>query len=185
MPADGNREATAASAMQRAETAEVDHLLRADDGEWLAVGGLEVSFRVSGRDTDGAYSVSEYRVDPGRLIPPHTHSREREVSYVVEGDLGLRVGADEFVVPSGSFAVKPPDVPHALWNPGQHVVRVIEVISPPGFETYFQELAEFYTAGTLPDPGLVASLRERYGLTANPEWIPELKSKHQLRLLGE
>jgi quercetin dioxygenase-like cupin family protein len=160
-------------------------LLRSESGEWLAIGGFDVSFRLSGADTDDAYSVVEYRVHPGRLIPPHTHSREREVSYVVEGELGLRVGADDFVVPSGGFAVKPPGVPHALWNPREHVLRVVEVISPAGFETYFQELAELYGAGGLPDAASVATLRDRYGIAGEPEWIPELKSRYGLALLGE
>jgi hypothetical protein len=97
----------------------------------------------------------------------------------------MKVGGDEFVVSSGSFAVRPPGVPHALWNPRQHVVRVVDVVSPPGFENSFQELAELYAPGGPPDPALVASLRDRYGLTGEPQWVPDLKSRCGLALLGE
>jgi quercetin dioxygenase-like cupin family protein len=160
-------------------------LLRSQPGEWLALGGIDMRFPVTGANTDGAYSVAEYRLQPGRLIPPHTHSRECEVAYIVEGELGMRVGADEFVVSRGRFGVRPPGVPHALWNPRREVVHVIDVISPAGFEPYFQELAALYANGGLPDPGEVAALRDRYGIAAEPEWIPELKSKYGLALLGE
>jgi hypothetical protein len=59
-----------------------------EQAESVSIGGVDVSFRMSGRETDGAYAVLEFRLDPGRLIPPHAHRREHEVSYVLEGEIG-------------------------------------------------------------------------------------------------
>lgn len=38
--------------------------------------------------------------------------------------------------------LKPRGVPHAFWNKGPEPTRFIEIISPLGFEKYFEELAE-------------------------------------------
>jgi quercetin dioxygenase-like cupin family protein len=150
------------------------------DCDWLSIGGYDVAIRV----TNAAYTVAEYRLEPGRLVPPHSHSREEEVSYVLDGEIGLRIGADEVTATPGSVVTKPPEVPHTFWNPGTRAAHVLEIIAPGGFEGYFRELAALYAARP-PDLGAVAELRERYGITAIPEWVPELKARHGLRLLGE
>jgi hypothetical protein len=62
---------------------------------------------------------------------------------------------------------------------------VLEIISPGGFEAYFQELAVLYAQTQPPDRGRLADLRARYGITAHPDWIAGLKARHGLRLLGE
>jgi hypothetical protein len=64
-------------------------------------------------------------------------------------------------------------------------VRVLEVISPAGFERYFRELAEIQASQGFRDPRLVGDLQDRYGLSASVDWIPQLKAVHGLKLLGE
>jgi quercetin dioxygenase-like cupin family protein len=160
-------------------------VLRPEQHEWLAIGGFDVTFRVSGADTDGAYSVVEYRLEPGRLVPPHTHTREQELSYVLRGEIGLRVGADEFSVKEGCFALKPAGIPHCLWNPTGSTARALDIISPAGFEPYFRELAGLYASGGPPDLELLADLRNRYGILGDPGWTPELKARLGLKMLGE
>ena len=91
-------------------------LLRRKQAESVSIGGVEVIFRMSGRETDGVYAVLEFRLDLGWLIPPHAHRREREVSYVLAGDIGVRVGTEELSARQGSLVVKPPEVTHAWWN---------------------------------------------------------------------
>jgi len=64
-------------------------------------------------------------------------------------------------------------------------VRVLEVISPAGLEPFFRELAEIYACHGFREPALVAELQDRYGLTASMDWIPLLKARHGLTLLGD
>ena len=52
----------------------------------MALGGMGVVFKVSGRDTGGAFAVVEHPIEPGRLVLPHIHLHEDEYSYVLEGD---------------------------------------------------------------------------------------------------
>jgi quercetin dioxygenase-like cupin family protein len=154
------------------------------DCEWLGLGGVDMAIRLPGTDTNGAYTVVEYRLEAGRLVPPHTHHREQEVSYVLDGEISLRIGDGELTATPGSCVVKPAAVPHTFWNAGPGPAHVLDIISPSGLEGYFRELADLH-AGGRPDAGLLAELRERYGIVAVPEWIPELKARHGVRLLGE
>ena len=69
-------------------------LFTPEHAESMSIGGVDVIFRLSGPETDGAYAVLEFHLDAGRLIPPHAHCREHEVSYVLEGEIGLRIGEE-------------------------------------------------------------------------------------------
>jgi hypothetical protein len=97
----------------------------------------------------------------------------------LEGVIGARVG-DQLIeaVDAGSYLCKPRGVPHAFWNPGPRPARLLEIISPPGFEAYFVELAE---AG---DPARREELAQKYGVTYFSDWIPELTARYNLTLLG-
>jgi quercetin dioxygenase-like cupin family protein len=159
--------------------------LPAEQAESVSIGGVEVIFRMSGERTDGAYSLLEFRLQPGRLIPPHAHSREHEVSYVLEGEIGVRIGPDELTATQGSLVVKRPQITHAWWNAGASPARVLETISPAGLERYFRELAVIHASRGFRDPGPVADLQDRYGIRASVDWIAPLKDRHGLKLLGE
>ena len=51
-------------------------------------------------------------------VPPHTHAREDECAYVLEGELTFDVGGEVVVASAGSFVLKPRGVYHALCNTG-------------------------------------------------------------------
>src|SRR3954470_6579252 len=117
------------------------------EGRAVWLGGMGIVFKVSGADTGGTFAVVEHPIEPGRLVLPHVHSREDEYSYVLEGTIGARVGDREVIAGPGSYLIKPRGLMHTFWNAGPGPARLLEVISPAGFEAYFAELAE---AG---DPG--------------------------------
>jgi quercetin dioxygenase-like cupin family protein len=156
-----------------------------EHAESVSIGGVDVIFRLSGRETDGAYAVLEFCLEPGRLIPPHAHRREHEVSYVLEGEIGVRIEDEEITAKQGCCVVKRPQRAHAVWNATTAPARVLEVISPAGFERYFHELAEIHASHGFREPRLVTDLQHRYGLSASMDWIPALKARHRLTLLGE
>lgn len=95
----------------------------------------------------------------------------------------MRIGEEEFVAGPGTHVLKPRGVPHAFWSPGPEKARFVEIISPPGFEKYFDELAELVYAGGAAGPDFeasIASLGARYGLTFHMEQVPELLERHGL-----
>lgn len=156
-------------------------LIRPDEGRpvWLGdrVGALT---RVLGEDLGGSLSALELTITPGSIVVPHTHSREDEVTFVLEGEIGARVGDRIVVAPSGSYVLKPRNVPHTFWNAGSRNARTLEMISPPGFARYFEELGKILGSGSL-NKSAEEELDRRYGLTNHPEWLPELVSKYKLK----
>lgn len=132
-----------------------------------------------GTDTGGAFAVVEHPIEPGRLVMPHVHLHEDEYSYVLEGTIGAKVGDREIVAARGSYVIKPRGLMHTFWNPGPGQARLLEVIAPAGFESYFIELAE---AG---DPARRSELAAKYGVTYSSDWVAELIARHNLRLLGQ
>ncbi len=82
--------------------------------------------------------------------PVHTHRNEDEYSYVLSGRMGAIVGDEVVEAGPGELVVKPRGVPHAFWNAGDEEVRLLELISPGGFDRYFADLAPLvrrWTAG--------------------------------------
>lgn len=132
------------------------------------------------------FSIVEHPIEPGVLAaPPHTHTNEDEFSFVLEGEIGVRIGDEEFRATEGGCVSKPRGVPHTFWNPGTDPATVIEIISPAGFEAYFDELEELLSTGEEPDLNELGALGERYGLTYHMELVPELVERHDVQLPGE
>lgn len=162
-----------------------DHglVVAAESGASVSIGGLEAIFRLSGDETSGAYAIVEHVLVPGQLgSPPHTHTHEDEVSIILEGEIGVLIGNDVFTASAGSYVVKPRGVPHAFWNDTTAPARFVEIISPPGFECYFAELAELLSEEGPPDMEGVVRIAERYGLIMHMEQLPELMERFKVRL---
>ncbi len=151
-------------------------LVAPGEGEVALRGGVGVVRKISAA-SDGAFSVVEHPSEPGALAaPPHTHADMDEYSFVIEGEIGVLMGEETFRAPAGSYVLKPRGVPHAFWNPGRKPARILEIISPAGFERYFGELAVVLSAGGPPDLGRISEIADRYDLTFHMEQVPDLWS---------
>jgi quercetin dioxygenase-like cupin family protein len=156
-----------------------------EDGESVWLGGLGVDFKIGGTRTGGGISVVEHPIEPRRLVPPHLHRHEDELSYVLEGVVGVRIGDEEAEAGPGSYVFKPRDVPHTFWNPTDQPARILEIITPAGFERFFAAMGALDPAGVEEFERNRIALGKRFGLEFLPEWVDDLRSKHGLRLLGE
>jgi len=144
------------------------------------LGSIGVVFKLWGQDTGGALSIVEHPFPVGALVPPHTHTREDEYSIVTGGLIGFRSGEHEVVLGPGGYITKPRGELHTMWNAGSSPARMIEVISPAGFEHFFRELAGMIAAGP-PQLSDVVALASGYGLQfGQPDWLPELISRYHL-----
>ena len=142
--------------------------------------GVGVVFKIDAEDTGGALSIVEHPFAVGALVPPHIHTLEDEYSIVLEGEIGFRSEDQEVVLGAGGYIIKPRNQVHAMWNAGSTPARMIEIISPPGFERFFRELVEMTSVGA-PDPAEVGRLGERYGLPfAQPNWLPDVIARYNL-----
>ncbi len=142
--------------------------------------GVGVHFKIDGEDTGGALSVVEHPFNVGALVRPHVHTREDEISIVLEGRIGFRSEDDEVVLSPGGYIIKPRNQVHAMWNAGDTPARMIEIISPAGFENFFREFADMNDAGPV-DLTKVAELAAAHGLPyADPPWLADIIERYAL-----
>lgn len=71
--------------------------------------------------------------------PIHTHTREDETIYVLDGAVTAFVGEQRIDVAAGSYAALPKGVPHGLSVRGDEA-RLLITLAPAGAE-YFSSLA--------------------------------------------
>jgi gentisate 1,2-dioxygenase len=113
--------------------------------------------------------------------PLHRHAREDEYSFVLEGHVGALLGDDVLVGGPGDLIFKPRNQWHTFWNAGDEPARLLEIISPAGFERYFAELVQL-GGSRHASPRALRSLGERYALEVDPASIPRLLERFALRL---
>ena len=155
-------------------------IVRPGEGRAGNLGPIGVVFKLWGEDTGGAVAIVEHPFPVGALVPPHLHTREDEYSIVTEGEIGFRSGDREAVLGAGGYITKPRGELHTMWNAGSTPARMIEVISPVGFEKFFRDLADLTTDGAPPFEA-IATLAEAYGLQfGEPPWLPDLIARYNL-----
>ena len=166
-------------------TGESGYVITPADRAALLRGPLGAILMLAGDRTAGSLALVEHPLQPRALgSPMHTHRNEDEYSVVLEGQVGAQIGEQTVVAGPGDVLVKPRGVPHAFWNPADRPARLLEIISPAGFEGYFAGLGEILAGQGPPDAGRLAELADRYGLDLDRASIPRLAAAHGLRLPG-
>ena len=165
--------------MDRIEAPELT-IVGPGEGEERGLGTIGVVFKLFGEQTNGQVSIVEHPFPVGACVPPHLHTREDEYSVVTEGEIGFRSGDREVVLGAGGYITKPRGETHAMWNAGEAPARMIEVISPAGFEHFFWAMSGLMESGP-PTPEEVAVLAEKYGLVfGNAPWIDDVVARYNL-----
>jgi mannose-6-phosphate isomerase-like protein (cupin superfamily) len=153
-----------------------------DKGREGFLGSIGVRFMVDGPEADERFSLVEHPMSPRALAAPlHLHTREDEYSFVLEGRMGALLGDDVVEAGPGDLVFKPRSQWHTFWNAGDEPCRILEIISPAGFERFFGELSDL--GGALKaDPEQLAELNARYGLEMEPASVPGLLERFGLRI---
>jgi mannose-6-phosphate isomerase-like protein (cupin superfamily) len=156
-------------------------ILGPHDGTAGFLGSIGVRFMIDGADSGGGFALVEHPMSPRALgAPLHRHAREDEYSYVLEGRLGALLGDDVVEAGPGTLVFKPRHQWHTFWNAGDEPARILEIISPAGFEQYFAELVALGGSRNAP-PELLRALGQKYALEVQPQTIPELMERFGLR----
>src|SRR4051812_40517609 len=155
-------------------------VVRPGEGEERDLGTIGVVFKLFGEQTNGSVSIVEHPFPVRACVPPHLHTREDEYSIVTEGEIGFRSGDREVVLGPGGYITKPRGEAHAMWNAGPEPARMIEVISPAGFELFFRAVVDLLEAGDV-DPEHGARLAEQHGLSfVNTPWLADVVRRFDL-----
>jgi mannose-6-phosphate isomerase-like protein (cupin superfamily) len=146
------------------------------DGKVVDLGSLGVRFMVWSEESGGGFSLVEHPIPLRTLAAPlHRHSNEDEYSYVLEGQMGALLGDAVVHADAGTLVFKPRYQWHTFWNAGDGPCRILEIISPGGFEHLFEEAAEPREAAAGETP-----LDTRYGIEFDFESVERLCAEHDL-----
>jgi Cupin domain len=99
---------------------------------------------------------------------------------VLEGRVGAQIGDEVIEAGPGEVIRKPRGIPHAFWNAGDAPARLIEMVSPAGFEAYFAEMAPILNVDGPPDVEALGAVQARYGLSMDHTSIGRLAAEHGL-----
>jgi quercetin dioxygenase-like cupin family protein len=137
--------ATPTTQIAMAEEGRPGFVTAAGDGQTLTnPAGAALTFMARAEQTGGAMMAFETGAAPREGPPLHTHVREDEVLYVLQGRLRVRLDEEIQEAPAGSFVFIPRGVPHSWQNVGDDQVRFLVVFTPaaPGMEQFFERSAE-------------------------------------------
>jgi mannose-6-phosphate isomerase-like protein (cupin superfamily) len=157
-------------------------LVGPDGAEEGFLGSIGARFLIDGSEAGKRFSLVEHPMSPRALAAPlHLHTREDEYSFVLEGRMGALLGDDIVEAGPGDLVFKPRNQWHTFWNAGDEPCRILEIISPAGFEDFFRELVALGGV-TKASPDELAQLNQRYGLEMQAETVPDLLERFGLRL---
>jgi mannose-6-phosphate isomerase-like protein (cupin superfamily) len=155
------------------------------DGKAGFLGSIGVRFMIDGAEAGERFSLVEHPMSPRALAAPlHRHTNEDEYSYVLEGRVGALLGDDVVVGGPGDLIFKPRRQWHTFWNAGDEPARLLEIISPAGFEKFFEALVDLGGV-TAAEPSALGALCSRYQLEMDPDSVPGLVERFGLRFPGE
>jgi mannose-6-phosphate isomerase-like protein (cupin superfamily) len=125
------------------------------------------TIKLRSEHTGGAFAMLEAIMPPRTQGPPlHMHTREDETFYILEGALKFRCGGQTATAEAGSTVFMPRGIPHTFCNPFEEPVKVLGIITPGGFETFFEEqlaLLQSVPEGSRPDLAALEALGRKYG----------------------
>ncbi len=144
------------------------------------LGVVGARYIMDGVPSSGRFSLVEHPIVPrGLAAPMHLHTREDEYSFVLQGRGGFQLGDDGVYAEAGDLVYKPRDVWHTFWNATEQPARLLEIISPSGFEQFFVELAALLASA--PDNrDAVAALSAKYGVEMDQSSTARLVADHGL-----
>jgi quercetin dioxygenase-like cupin family protein len=138
-----------------------------DGGQKVNILGIPLVIRLRGADSGGVLSVVESHDVPGGGPPPHVHQREDETFQILEGAYEWTVGGKTFVAQKGATIFAPRGIPHTYRYLGQTPGRLMCIITPAGFEGFFEEIGAM-SPSEQQDIPRVMEIGRRYGL----EFVP-------------
>lgn len=120
-----------------------------------------ITLLVSGKQTDGAFTVLSETSPPGGGTPLHTHHKEDEALYVLEGEYEIQSGDQTVRAGPGSFVFAPREISHKLTNASTGPSTVLGIVSPARFEGFWEEVSQLEPP---PDTDKIMAIAKKYEL---------------------
>lgn len=130
----------------------------------ISLGKIDIRYLIDGSQA-GTMGMFELTVLPGANVPPpHSHTHNEEIVYVLEGKLRYSVGDDRRDLQQGESMNTPKGMVHAFSNPFSEPARALIMLSPDIGAQYFLDVGEAMGKGGPPDKAALVAVMKRYGL---------------------
>lgn len=134
-----------------------------DAGATFNILGNTTTVKVTGADSGGSYVLYDQILNPGSGVPPHIHTREDEIFFVLEGEVEFLANDQVITARAGDVVHAPRDVPHAYKGVGATPARLRFMAMPAEIEGMFAQLAS-WPSDQPPDMTKLAELCGTYGI---------------------
>ncbi len=154
----------------------VPYVVNAGEGRVIqGPAGGPATVKARTETTNGSFTMVEITIGPKEGPPLHSHRREDEMWYILDGDFRFIANEEIFPAHTGSFAFVPRRTAHCFQNVGDQPGKLLVMFAPSGMERFFEEHAEMPPGPVDPD---------RYREIANNSWMdvlgPPLGQLHPL-----
>ncbi len=143
--------------------------------------GSIMSFLVRGQETDGRFSMVEYRARPGNEPPPHVHLWEHEIFHVLEGEMEFHCEDQVKIVGAGETIFLPKEQAHAFYIRSPYLRTLIIALAttdePVALDTYFAGMAEPASSMDIPDEAVTYRMDD-------PSHAIEAGARHGIQMLS-
>ena len=150
-------------------------ILRAGEGRAAWVVGDLYTVKASGEDTGGAFTLIEVLVPPQSGPPPHTHRREDEAFYILEGEFEVHIDERRLTAGPGSWVTLGKGSLHHFKNIGPGPARMLIIATPAGLDRFFLEAGREATDASPESGAATPEDRERL-LAVSPKYGVEIES---------
>ena len=114
------------------------------EGRSYPMGRINAVFKADMDETQAAYSVSEWWLEPHTQGPgAHSHE-EDDVFYVIEGTMSFLIGDRWIDAPKGSFVLAPGGVLHDFENRSFSRAGVLNFSIPGSFEESMPAISKWF-----------------------------------------
>lgn len=129
--------------------------------QWL---GATYRIMLTAEQTGSRIGMFESLDQPGYGPPRHIHNREDETFYIQSGEVEFWMGGQTRLEGPGSVVFVPRGAEHTFRVVGDLPARMLTVMTPGGFESFFAEMARHHCR--IPeDMDEIAAIGARFGLT--------------------
>lgn len=141
-------------------------VVRRDGAKSIRLGPDEWVIRATGASTGGRLDFLEGTISYLQGPPLHIHLEQDDTIMVVQGKLRVQIAEEFLDLSAGDLVSVPKGVAHTFANLEEEPARVINVMTPGGFDLALEEMA------ALP-PG-----------PPDPEVLNELSARHRVEFVG-
>lgn len=139
-PANGNRK--------------VIHVAPNESHSTTRVLGVTNTCKATKGETDGVFSFFVSTVPPGEAVPIHTHLKEDEAYYILDGTFEMYDTTNHHTITVGrdSYVYVPHGIEHGFKNVGSDTGRLVLMITPGGLEGFFEQIGQVIIDVNNPPP---------------------------------